>query len=932
MRQIDSLRLASTLLCLGLAASGCASGGTNTSSPSGFTGGNNQPPPPPPQSLIAVTKQNASALVSAAIGGGSVPALIPELNEGIPTPDLANPNGTALGLALAVALKWNGSIASPLGGTVTIQNGAATFAAFKTPTGTIDGQITVGQTVGKPAGDLDADVTFQNLRLSGYGSVLEYIGGAHLQVTHRTDGSDTSWTANFSAADAARSLNYQNFVATTQIRPGGATQTLNGDISLINLNRLNGRLRVETSRPLEFRGAVGSSMRLGGGQLTVFGDAPVQVSALGAGTDLTTVRFGADVSKLVSWNYLGGLARLLPALRPVVASTILRNANIITVNDARPRAQAMAIRDGRILKVGSEAEVVAFRDASTEVVDLKGKTLLPGFIEPHMHYDLTALSISGKQNGDIPGNRQLVDCGLYDPNNPAAQELNKSTVLARLNQAVDNQAKGIFGSNFDPSRLTLTDRWDTLTRADLDGVDSSIPVVVQNASGHISYANSKAFALAKKKDGTPIWPTAPNPPYIPPPPPAQPGDLDPNNIIVDPKTGLPTGQLDEEAQVPFLGLGIGAALDSTDAAQAGVKKAAFAANWGTMQNQLAEKGVTTAVDILMGANTTQSLDAEAALVATLEAREECPTRARIYVNGLAPIDNINVFAGEGNSRMRFLGAKFITDGSTQGFTGGLNFNYINPSVIPPVLPVIPTPTNGLVDFVNSLALLQVVQPYYDRGFQLCFHVNGDRAFDILTGALQMLPADIKSRRTRLEHFTIHQNIAQGGLNSHAATCVQLGLYPGHTIGHVFYWGGIFNGVILDPDVAQNIDPVKAFLDSGIKVSLHSDSPISPVFPMLYLQTAVTRFLQVPPGATPGRLGPQHAVTALEAIKCITIYPAEAAFSEQEIGSLEEGKFADTVLLDQDPTVPALANDPNAISRIAVLQTRLAGRLVSGANP
>ena len=931
MRQTNTLRIASTLLCLGLAASGCASGGNNLTGPSGFTGGSNQPPAPP-QNLIVVTKQNASALVSAAIGGGSVPALIPQFSNGIPTPDLANPNGTALGLALAVALKWNGLIASPLGGTVTIQNGAATFLAFKTPTGTIDGKITVGQTAAKPTGELDGDVSFENLRVSGYGSVLEYIGPAHLQVTQRADGSETTWTANFRASDEARTLNYQNFIATTQIRPGGAVQTLVGEISLTNLNRLNGRLRVETSRPLDFRGSLGGSMRLGAGQLTVSGDAPVLVSALGAGTDLATVRFGSDVSKVVSWNYLGGLARLLPALRPVVASTILRNANIITVNDAQPRAQALAIRDGRILKVGSEAEVAAFGDASTEVIDLKGKTLLPGFIEPHMHYDLTALSISGKQNGDIPGNRQLVDCGLYDPNNPAVQELDKPTVLSRLNQAVDNQAKGIFGSNFDPSRLTLTDRWDTLTRADLDGVNTDIPVVVQNASGHISYANSKAFRLAKKKDGTPIWPTAPNPPYIPPPPPSQPGELDPNNIILDPQTGLPTGQLDEEAQVPFLALGIEAALDSTEPAQAAVKKAAFAANWGTMQNELAKKGVTTGVDILMGANTTQSLDAEAALVAALEARAECPTRARIYVNGLAPIDNINVFAGEGNSRMRFLGAKFITDGSTQGFTGGLNFNYLNPVVIPPVLPVIPTPTNGLVDFVNSLAMLQVIQPYYDRGFQLCFHVNGDRAFDILTGALQMLPADIKNRRTRLEHFTIHQNIAQGGLNSHAATCVQLGLYPGHTIGHVFYWGGIFNGVILNPDVAQNIDPVKAFLDSGIKVSLHSDSPISPVFPLLYVQTAVTRFLQVPPGGTPGRLGPQHAVTALEAIKCVTIYPAEAAFSEQEIGSLEEGKFADTVLLDQDPTLPALANDPNAISRIAVLQTRLAGRLVSGANP
>jgi len=135
-----------------------------------------------------------------------------------------------------------------------------------------------------------------------------------------------------------------------------------------------------------------------------------------------------------------------------------------------------------------------------------------------------------------------------------------------------------------------------------------------------------------------------------------------------------------------------------------------------------------------------------------------------------------------------------------------------------------------------------------------------------------------------------------------------------------------------PDIPQNIDPVRPLLDAGVKVSLHSDSPVSPSFPLLFVHFAATRLYQVPPGGTPAALGPQHRVSTLEALKCVTLYPDEAAYSEHEIGSLQPGKLADIVVLDQDPTAIDLGADPNGISRIRVLQTRLAGQLVSGANP
>jgi predicted amidohydrolase YtcJ len=100
------------------------------------------------------------------------------------------------------------------------------------------------------------------------------------------------------------------------------------------------------------------------------------------------------------------------------------------------------------------------------------------------------------------------------------------------------------------------------------------------------------------------------------------------------------------------------------------------------------------------------------------------------------------------------------------------------------------------------------------------------------------------------------------------------------------------------------------------VSVHSDSPATPVEPLRYLQTAVTRNIR----KTDDVLSPAQRISIHQALKTVTIYPAYQCFLEDKVGSLEVGKLADLVVLDRNPC----AVDPKQIAEIKVLQTYLEG--------
>jgi hypothetical protein len=176
---------------------------------------------------------------------------------------------------------------------------------------------------------------------------------------------------------------------------------------------------------------------------------------------------------------LGAFA-LLP-LRRTEPQTILYNANIWTVDARNPRAQAIAIADGRFFAVGSNEEIRALYNSRVEKVDLQGATVLPGFIDAHTHPCYAGLR-----------HLRQVDCDLRSI----------SDIQAAVRQRASQTPPGawVLGFKYDD---TKTSEGRPLTREDLDAAAPSHPVRIEHRGGHTAYVNSLAFKMAGVSETTP---------------------------------------------------------------------------------------------------------------------------------------------------------------------------------------------------------------------------------------------------------------------------------------------------------------------------------------------------------------------------------------------------------------------------------------------
>ncbi len=165
------------------------------------------------------------------------------------------------------------------------------------------------------------------------------------------------------------------------------------------------------------------------------------------------------------------------------ADRIWTGGTIITMNDAAPRAEAIAAKNGRILAVGSKADVMQARGPKTAVIDLAGRTLLPGFIDGHGHVMLGGLQALSA-NLLAPPDGQVTDIASLQ------QTLRD---WAAANQPAVKAANLIVGFGYDNAQLKELRH---PTRDDLDKVSTDVPVVVIHQSGHLTALNSKALALA----------------------------------------------------------------------------------------------------------------------------------------------------------------------------------------------------------------------------------------------------------------------------------------------------------------------------------------------------------------------------------------------------------------------------------------------------
>ena len=165
------------------------------------------------------------------------------------------------------------------------------------------------------------------------------------------------------------------------------------------------------------------------------------------------------------------------------ADTVFVNGNVITIDDAKPAAEAVAVRDGRIVAVGSRGDIDAMAGPGTQRVDLGGKTLLPGFVDSHSHvYAVGSQALSANllpapdgNGNDIPALQAELRAWMAD----------EDGILQGLGW--------VLGFGYDDSQLA---EGRHPTRDELDAVSADKPVLIIHQSGHLGVANSVALALA----------------------------------------------------------------------------------------------------------------------------------------------------------------------------------------------------------------------------------------------------------------------------------------------------------------------------------------------------------------------------------------------------------------------------------------------------
>ncbi len=542
-----------------------------------------------------------------------------------------------------------------------------------------------------------------------------------------------------------------------------------------------------------------------------------------------------------------------PPLLPVSANTqLLVNARVYTVDNEFSIADCLAIKAGKILATGREADLrLDYEDA--EIIDAGGKTILPGFIEPHMHF----LPIATIGNFE--------DIGPFKYPTVAA-------ALARLSElaAETPTDEWIMARQFDPS---LQEGADTLTRQMLDQVSTDHAIFVYNTSLHFAYCNSRALALAGiDKDSADVAGSAFG------------RDVD----------GSPNGVLQGSH-----------AMSSVARHNPAQRNYDLAEACFDVCNRANQVGVTTMCDQATGmARGVKEPELYAALAAS--GRMTARLRYSLSYALQEKWDETDIAPGDGDDLVRATAWKIVSDGSNQGFSGLQRMPYLNSD-------------DCGVAYVEKQALEEMVVDRARRGWPLAIHANGDQAIDNVLDAYEAAAAAgvLNNPPYRIEHCSILHD-------EQISRIKQLGLSPSFLIGHVFYWGRAMRDQVFGQAKANLLDRTAACEAAGITWTLHSDEPVTEMNPLRCIENAVTRKLW---REEQSKLAAEECIDVQTAIRAMTRDAAWQCGSDHEVGSLEAGKYADFIVLEEDPTEV----DVDHIGSIRVLQTWMGGRKVYDAS-
>jgi predicted amidohydrolase YtcJ len=550
---------------------------------------------------------------------------------------------------------------------------------------------------------------------------------------------------------------------------------------------------------------------------------------------------------------------------PVSADLIVINARILTMDEANPRAEAIALADGRIAAVGSEGDILALKGEETRIIDADGASVLPGFIESHIHMFGGAEELGHLQLAGIEGFEAL-----------------KASLLAHAAAHPDDALLIGHGAGY-----TMISEDEPLTRHHIDRIIADRPVVLVGADHHTSWANTKALDMAGILHGKAV---------------------NPGNEVVMGPDGLATGELREsEAMSPVLHLG------GPNRTHLGIETggepdpAPTVAEWEA-DKAIMRRGLAHAAK--HGITSFHNMDGnfyQLQLMAALEEDGTITVRGQVPYHFKKPMTLADLEkASEMDRRYR---SDWVSSGMVKVFMDGV----LESGTAFLVEPYADRPDWHGEPYFSDEEFAELATEIDRRGLQIAVHAIGDGAVRRVLNGYEAAQKANGSRdsRHRIEHVEL---ITEEDMPRFAELGVIASMQPPHPPGGMCF--------PLEPTLTR-IGEKRRYLayawrrikETGAALAFSSDWPVSPIDPIAGIQAAVTRTIWQ-------EGDPDHSVGLHDAIAAYTIGSAYAEFSEDRKGMLKPGYLADLVILDDDIE----AVEPERIREVRPKMTICGGRV------
>lgn len=545
------------------------------------------------------------------------------------------------------------------------------------------------------------------------------------------------------------------------------------------------------------------------------------------------------------------------------ATLIVINGRVLTMDDTAPRAEAVALRGERILALGSNAAMLALAGGGCRVIDARGATVLPGFIESHLHLFMGGNELAHLQLLGVHGEAAL------------AQALGDFA-------AAHPEARMLLGQGCD---YAILDR--ALTRHDIDAIVADRPVLFTAADHHTAWANTRALEMAGILHGR---------------------ALDTGNEIVMGADGLATGELREFlAFAPVLALTgqtrISAGIATGEEPDPAPTYDELVADLEPMERGLkhcARHGFTSLVN-MDGNRYTLLVLSELRRQGRLTARVRVPFHYRPH-RQVADLADATALSEEFND-------DWLSSGFVKLFMDG-----VIDSETAVVLQGYPDNPGWHGDPLHSAERFNAIAVEADRrGLQIAVHAIGDGAVRrVLDGYQAAREANgPRDSRHRIEHIELIDRadvprLAELGVTAsvqpcHAPGAMDFPLFPTLDKIHRPRWK--------DAYLCRDLR------DAGAKLAFASDWPVADINPLRGIQAAITR--PTYEGAAP------QALPLMEVLRAYTAGGAYAEHTEDRKGTLKPGYLADLVILSGDIEATA----PDEIGAMSVAATICGGRVV-----